>query len=66
MSKEKVHDSEISPLIDQIIAICKTNNNAMIASFSLDDELMCTSALLKKETNPPENYFKALNVIRYE
>ena len=66
MSKEKIHDNQISPLIDQILAICKANNIAMVASFSLDDELMCTSAILGKETNPPENYFKALNVIRYE
>lgn len=35
MNKEDVYDNQISPLILQIIGICKTQGIAMIASFNI-------------------------------
>jgi hypothetical protein len=66
MSKEQVYDDLIDPLMVQIIDLCKKHKIAMISSFSLDengDNLMCTTSLLSKETNPPEAYCRALRVI---
>ncbi len=68
MNKEEVYDSEISPLMQAILEICKREKIAMVASFSIptpdDDGLMCTSCLLDDDFEPPENYHKAMKEIR--
>lgn len=40
MNKEQIYDSQISPLMQQIIQICRDNGIAMMASFDIahDDE----------------------------
>lgn len=43
MTKEEVYDSQINPLMDQIIDICKKHAIAHVATFALDDDLLCTS-----------------------
>ena len=48
-TKEQVHDDKISPLMRQIIAVCKEHGIAMFATFHLPDEtqdtLRCTTHL---------------------
>ena len=39
MTKEEVYDSQISPLMAQIISICKEHKIAMLADFTLDEDL---------------------------
>lgn len=69
MNKEQVYDEKISPLMAQIIDVCKANNIAFVASFSIpnddDETLACTSALLTDETEPPQNLQDAVKVLRY-
>ena len=47
MNKEQIYDTQINPLMAQIIEICKTNGIAMLATFALptpgDADLLCTS-----------------------
>jgi hypothetical protein len=52
MSKEEIYDERISPLMAQIIAICKEHKINMAAQFALDaktddpeDVLFCTTSL---------------------
>lgn len=53
MSKEKVYDAKINPLMAQIIALCEQHKIAMVASFHIpsdtDDHLQCTTALVGGE-----------------
>lgn len=35
MNKENIYDSQVSPLMQQVIAICKDNGIAMMASFDI-------------------------------
>ncbi|MGU2439533.1 hypothetical protein ACTXHA_03945 [Burkholderia cenocepacia] len=68
ITKEQVYDEQISPLMGQILAICKAHKIAMLASFSIptdeDPELACTSALVGGEFEAPETYRSALRQIR--
>lgn len=66
MTKEEVYDSQINPLMSQIIEICKEHKIAALCTFSLDlaEGLMCTTALLKDEFEPPESLLNALRAIR--
>lgn len=49
MNKEEIYDSQISPLMKQIIQICKDNGIAMMADFAIpteeDDGLRCTTLI---------------------
>jgi hypothetical protein len=68
MNKEQVYDDQVSPLMSQIIEICKTNKIAFIASFSIpteeDADLRCTSAMLEDAFEPPEEFLRAWREIR--
>jgi len=68
MNKEQAYDSRISPLMTQIIAICKENKIAMLATFSVpseeDDGCVCTTALLDEDFQPPKEFVTALYTIR--
>lgn len=48
MNKEEIYDEQIHPLMNQIIAICKKNGIAMVASFDIPTEaepgLSCTTS----------------------
>lgn len=67
MNKETIYDEQIAPLMDQIIAICKDNQIAMLASFSIPTDerptLAVTTALLADEYEPPDKYRLAKEVI---
>jgi len=64
-TKEEIYDEEISPLMSQIIGICKTHKIANICSFSLDlDEgLCCTTAMVSDEFAPPGKFIECINIL---
>ena len=68
MTKEEIYDSQINPLMAQIIAICHKHKIAMLASFSIptpdDARLACTTALLSKDFEPPHQFLEAAASIR--
>lgn len=68
MTKEEIYDEQISPLMAQVIEICRKYKIANICTFALpceeNDELACTTAMLSEEFDPPESYLKALDQIR--
>jgi len=51
MSLEQVYDSEISPLVLQIIEICKQNNLPFFMEFDLDGDMSCKSSSVPTENN---------------
>lgn len=57
-TKEQIYDEQISPLMTQIIEICKRHKIAHVCSFSLDfDEgLCCTTCSTTDECEPPEKF----------
>ncbi|MNL25568.1 hypothetical protein D3C87_1470530 [compost metagenome] len=60
LNKEQVYDQQISPLLDQIIAICQQRGIAMVASFALpipDNTGLRCSTVLPDETgrNPSDH-----------
>lgn len=70
--KEKVHDEQISPLVNQIIAICKEHQIPMLATFCYandpaaddDNTKYCTTALPGPENFWPEEISEAKHIIR--
>ena len=68
MNKEHIYDSQIFPLMGQIIDICKQHRIAFVASFSIpnddDPSLVCTSAILEDDCIPPASFLKALRCLR--
>ena len=53
MDKEQVYDTEINPLMAQIIAICKRAGISMFATFAIPTESnpdLCCSTRLSDET----------------
>jgi len=67
MTKEQIYDQQISPLMAQVIEICKEHKIAFVATYSLsrpDDEgLLCTSALLEDDCEPPDSYLASMRLI---
>lgn len=61
--KEKIYDAHISPLMDQIIAICKANKIAIVASFHLGKDLHCTTTLLEDSFNPSSSQVEACPIL---
>jgi hypothetical protein len=75
MNKEEVYDSQISPLMQQIIAITREHGIAMVASFDIahDGEgpngedcssLTCTTHLPDGDEKPNERFAQAAQVIQ--
>lgn len=56
-TKEEIYDSQINPLMAEIIRICKEHKIAHIASFALDGDLLCTTHRLADECDPPDCFF---------
>jgi len=62
--KEKVYDDKISPLMSQIIKICKEEKLNMVASFQLrseyetdnEENFLCTTLLPMNEEHNPYQY----------
>jgi hypothetical protein len=69
MTKEEFYDDKISPLMTQIIALCKEGEIPMLADFALDwneddqDFLKCTTVILNKAWEPPEEMIEAAKVL---
>ncbi|VWB16373.1 hypothetical protein BLA14095_00477 [Burkholderia lata] len=70
VSKEQIYDEQISPLMTQIIAICKEHKIPILASFFTpgddDPELAVTTALLGNGFEAPKNFGNALRELRPE
>ena len=72
MNKEQIYDEQISPLMAQVIEICKAHKIGVLASFAIpipeDFGLRCTTALLEdeylKDADRPKDYLAALQMIR--
>lgn len=66
MNKEQIYDAKISPLMAQILEICKTNGIAMLSSFAIPTpevpDLMCTYRT-PNEKNLPTPLAEAYAVI---
>ncbi|RQU96669.1 hypothetical protein [Burkholderia cenocepacia] len=69
-TKEQIYDEQISPLMTQIIAICKEHKIPILASFFTpgddDPELAVTTALLGNGFEAPKNFTSALRELRPE
>ncbi len=68
---ENVYDEQISPLMQQIIAICKENNMPMIASFAFENceesNLGCCTTILNDfDDRRVAEFNQALRIIRNE
>ena len=50
-TKEEIYDEQISPLMEQVIAICSEHKIANVCSFALDAEegLQCTTMMVGEE-----------------
>lgn len=64
MTKEEAYDAKVSPLMKQVIAICKEHQIPMLAYFTLDCEegLHCTTMLIPEEFEPSETLKQAAAV----
>ena len=64
MSKEEIYDSQISPLMAQILKICREHKIAMIADFALDNvDFHATCAELSPDFEPLDNQLDAWKLL---
>jgi hypothetical protein len=65
---EEIYDEKISPLMKQVISICKEHKIPMIADFFLrNDEggnFTAFTALCEEDFDPPEYYLEAIKLFR--
>ncbi|WP_159711563.1 hypothetical protein [Geminicoccus flavidas] len=69
LPKEQIYDAQISPLMTQIIGICKEHGIAMIASFALGEhpengDLQCTTMLPDEAGKPGPSHLPAVKILR--
>ncbi|SDH11338.1 hypothetical protein SAMN05216466_107146 [Paraburkholderia phenazinium] len=68
MNKEQIYDEQISPLMTQIIAICRAHKIAHVACFAIptedDPDLRCSTAQLTSDFEPPEEFLQAWKHLR--
>ncbi|MCF7964194.1 MAG: hypothetical protein K9L79_01505 [Methylobacter tundripaludum] len=68
MNKEQIYDEQISPLVGQILAICKEHGIAWIANFAIpteeDDSLQVLTNWPDENGKFPDNHQAAVRVIR--
>lgn len=64
-TKEGIYDEQISPLMAQVIAICREHKIANVCSFSLDPEegLCCTTCMTSPEFEPPEKFLRCVELL---
>lgn len=48
--KEAVYDEQISPLMQQVIAICKEHGIPVVASFEYANDLLCSTIVTDANT----------------
>lgn len=68
MTKEEIYDQQISPLMTQVIAICKEHKIANVCSFALGDDedgdsLLCTTVMTTEEFEPPEELKRCCSIL---
>ena len=66
---EDIYDEQISPLMQQIIKICKEHGMPVLASFAIANHVdegtyNCTTYLGGGEDREPERYKKALSYVK--
>lgn len=70
MNKREIYDNEISPLLSQIIAICKKNEISFVATFQMSEETEYLNPLLFTSSYLPDNscnnILRAYSIIRGE
>lgn len=68
MTKGEIYDEQISPLMKQIIAICKEHKIANICTFSLDlgEGLTCDTFATASAYNPPEKFRECVKILKNE
>lgn len=49
MTKEQAHDKLIQPLMDEILKVCREHQIPVLATFHLDEEMLCTSCLMQSD-----------------
>lgn len=68
MNKEEAYDAKVSPLMREVIAICKEHHIPVLAVFHTPnddkDDLFCTTALLGKEFDAPDFMVEALGFLK--
>ncbi len=68
MNKEQTYDRDISPLMVQIVEICKLHGIAMIASFAIptedEEDLVCTTYMPDGTGESVPAFERALRCIR--
>lgn len=69
-AKEAIYDAQISPLMTQIIDICKENKIPMLADFGLGfseeesaKQLKCTTVLLAEDSEPSPEQIRAAGIL---
>lgn len=66
MNKEQIYDSQINPLMAQVIDICKANKIAMLATFDIpnddDPDLACTTHLPDETGKLPDRIADCVRV----
>jgi hypothetical protein len=65
MTKEQIYDEQISPLMQQIIAICNEHKIANVCTFSLDAEsgLLATTCDTSDEVDPPNEFRECVKLL---
>jgi hypothetical protein len=64
---EALHDAEIAPLMDKVIAICKREKIPMVASFAYsktDQGENCCTTSINRDGWQPREFVDAVNIIR--
>lgn len=61
-TKEDIYDEEISPLMRQIIKICRENNIANICSFAFEDGTVDT-IMVEDRFDPPEKLKECVKIL---
>jgi hypothetical protein len=68
MTKERVYDEQIAPLMTQIIAVCQQHGIATLSTFAIptpeDADLQCTTYLPDESGKHPEHHRAAIHAVR--
>lgn len=68
MTKEQVYDTEVFPLMEKVIEICKREKIAVLANFQLslpdEEDLRVTTALLEDSFGPSKDQLSALSMLK--
>lgn len=66
-TKEAIYDKQISPLMKQIINICRENKIANICHFELGEDeegpLRCTTTMATEEFEPSDSLKQVIGII---